>query len=80
MQGDYFDASPSKTLCLCQSDLEPLLLEHSEKHGFPTRWNTRLVSFTEDAEKGIVISTLLQVKSPLSVPSNLQVQMDPTVP
>jgi 2-polyprenyl-6-methoxyphenol hydroxylase-like FAD-dependent oxidoreductase len=35
-----------------------LLLEHSEKHGFPTRWNTRLVSFTEDAEKDIVISTL----------------------
>ncbi|USP77339.1 hypothetical protein yc1106_04613 [Curvularia clavata] len=56
--GDYFDASPSKTLCLCQSDLEPLLLEHSEKHGFPTRWNTRLVSFTEDAEKDIVISTI----------------------
>lgn len=56
--GDYFDASPSKTLCLCQSDLEPLLLEDSKKRGFPTRWNTRLVSFTEDPEKGIVTSTL----------------------
>ncbi|EOA88818.1 uncharacterized protein SETTUDRAFT_148294 [Exserohilum turcica Et28A] len=56
--GDYFDASPSKTLCLCQSDLEPLLLEDANKRGFPIRWNTRLVSFTEDPEKGTVTSTL----------------------
>lgn len=57
-QGDYHDASPSKTLCLCQTDLEPLLLEYAEQHGFNTRWNTKLVSFVEDKEKDVVISTL----------------------
>ncbi|KAL6702829.1 hypothetical protein ACN47E_000915 [Coniothyrium glycines] len=56
--GDYHDASPSKTLCLCQTDLEPLLLDYAEEHGFPTRWNTRLVSFEEDTEKDVVISTI----------------------
>lgn len=57
-QGDYHDASPSKTLCLCQTDLEPLLLEYAEQHGFNTRWNTKLVSFVDDKEKDVVISTL----------------------
>lgn len=56
--GDYHDASPSKTLCLCQTDLEPLLLEYATEHGFPTRWNTRLVSFVQDETKDLVISTL----------------------
>lgn len=57
-QGDYYDASPSQALCLCQTDLEPLLIQYAEEHGFPTRWNTRLISFTQDTEKDIVISTL----------------------
>lgn len=58
LQGDYDDASPSKTLCLCQTDLEPLLIEYSSEHGFPTRWNTKLVSFVEDKENDVIISTL----------------------
>jgi 2-polyprenyl-6-methoxyphenol hydroxylase-like FAD-dependent oxidoreductase len=58
IQGDYDDASPSKTLCLCQTQLEPLLVEHAAKKKFPTRWNTRLVSFTEDKKNDVVLSTL----------------------
>ncbi|KAA8623205.1 UbiH 2-polyprenyl-6-methoxyphenol hydroxylase [Pyrenophora tritici-repentis] len=57
-KGEYYDASPSEALCLCQTDLEPLLIEYAESHGFKIRWNTRLVSFEQDLEKNIVISTL----------------------
>ncbi|KAI8934153.1 hypothetical protein NX059_008906 [Plenodomus lindquistii] len=56
--GDYHDASPSKTLCLCQTDLEPLLLSHASDQHFPTRWSTRLLSFTQDTATNVVTSTL----------------------
>lgn len=34
------------------------MIEYAEAHGFSVRWNTRLVSFEQDLEKDIVISTL----------------------
>jgi len=34
------------------------LIQYAEAHGFEVRWNTRLVSFEQDLEKDVVISTL----------------------
>ncbi|KAK4496179.1 hypothetical protein PRZ48_012159 [Zasmidium cellare] len=58
VQGDYDDASPSKTMCLSQTELEPLLLEYASDKGVPARWQTRLVTFAQDKPNDTVLSVV----------------------
>ncbi|KAF4553276.1 FAD-binding domain-containing protein 17 [Elsinoe fawcettii] len=52
--GDYDDASPSKSICITQDELEPMLLQFAANHGFPTRWQTTLLHVREDKIHDVV--------------------------
>lgn len=59
LQGDYELASPSEPLDLPQTLLEPLLIRYATLNGFKCRWDTKFLSFVEDAKGGGVTTTLL---------------------
>jgi 2-polyprenyl-6-methoxyphenol hydroxylase-like FAD-dependent oxidoreductase len=59
MQGEYNQASPSETIDLPQTLLEPILMRYATLHGFKCRWDSKFVSFIDDKESGTVITTAL---------------------
>lgn len=56
-KGDYEAASPCSPVDLPQTLLEPVLVRHATQNGFTTRFDTSLVSFTED-KKNTITATL----------------------
>lgn len=57
IKGDYELASPSQTLDLPQTLLEPLIMRYATLNGFKSRFDTEFVSFEQD--KHGVTTTLL---------------------
>ena len=51
-KGDYELASPCTHLDLPQSVLEPILVRYAGHHGFKVRFDTKFLSFSEDAASG----------------------------
>ena len=57
--GDYYDASPCKAADLSQNRLEPILLRYATQSGlFKIRYDTKMVSFTQNDESGLVETVL----------------------
>lgn len=52
-KGDYEAASPCSPVDLPQTLLEPILVRHAILNGFTTRFDTSLLSFTENMDKTI---------------------------
>lgn len=59
IQGDYADASPCRYIDLPQTLLEPILVRHATHHGFKSRFDTRLLSFSQDPHTGHILTTAL---------------------
>ena len=57
-QGDYAEASPCEIASLPQSRLEPILVRYATQNGFRTRFDTKLLSFTQDQETDRVESII----------------------
>lgn len=53
-QGDYDAASPCEPIDLPQTLLEPVLVRHATTQGITTRFNTRLLSFSEGSGQGSI--------------------------
>ena len=58
-QGDYELASPCKPQDLVQTLSEPILLRYATQNGFQCRFDTRLLSFTDDSNADTVTSIAL---------------------
>lgn len=58
MQGDYETASPCDPVDLPQTLLEPVLVRHATWNGITTRFDTTLLSFTEDGGGGLITATV----------------------
>ena len=58
VQGEYNDASPCEPADLPQTRLEPILVKYAAQNGFTVRFDTRLLSFVQDTETGIVESVI----------------------
>ncbi|KAK4609592.1 2,4-dichlorophenol 6-monooxygenase [Fulvia fulva] len=56
--GDYADASPCKTACLPQDQLEPILLARASERGWSVRFETELVHFQQNEQRDIVETEL----------------------
>lgn len=57
-QGEYAEASPCEIASLPQSRLEPILVRYATQNGFRTRFDTKLLSFTQDQETDRVESII----------------------
>lgn len=57
-KGEYETASPCAPVDLPQTLLEPVLVRHATQNGFYTRFNTSLLSFTEDDATGEITATV----------------------
>ncbi|KAJ9132452.1 FAD binding domain-containing protein [Pleurostoma richardsiae] len=52
-KGDYEMASPCTPADVPQTQLEPILVRHATHNGFKVRFNTSLLSFSQDPETGL---------------------------
>ena len=57
-KGEYAEASPCEMASLPQSRLEPILLRYATQNGFRHRFDTKLLSFTQNQETDRVESII----------------------
>ncbi|CAK7226979.1 hypothetical protein SEUCBS140593_006424 [Sporothrix eucalyptigena] len=57
-KGDYESVSPCAPVDLPQTLLEPVLVRHATNNGYKVRFDTALVSFSQDAVSGLYTATL----------------------
>ncbi|OJD27131.1 hypothetical protein ACJ73_01481 [Blastomyces percursus] len=57
-KGEYEMASPCRPIDLPQTLLEPILIRHATSKGFKVRFDTKLLSFSENTEASLITATV----------------------